>query len=272
MIYRKIGETLVPALGFGTFELTGEKGIQAILHALELGYRHLDTARMYGNEKEVGKSIQKSGLSRGDLFITSKAWSDRLRKQDLLDEIDRSLEALNTDYCDLYLIHWPNPQIPLEESFEALVAAQEAGKIKFIGVSNFPSNLLQRACELAPIKVNQVEYHVFLSQKKLLEKAVALDVCLTAYCPLAKGVAVDHKELSKIGEKYAKSSAQVALRWLLEQDRVMAIPRSENKDHISSNLDVFDFELSSEDKEEIEKLPKELRQINPSFAPNWDRQ
>jgi len=260
----------VPTLGFGTFELTGETCQRAVERALEVGYRHLDTARMYGNEREVGRGLSQSGLDRSSVFLTSKVWWEDLEPEAIRAEAEQSLEELGTDYLDLFLIHWPNPDVELAESIDALSKLVSDGLIRHYGVSNFPPSLFRHAVGLGDIFCNQVEYHPLLGQEKLAEMAREFGVALTAYSPLGQGEAIGHDELERIGAKHGKSSGQVALRWLIEQENVLAIPRSSKSEHIESNFAVFDFELDDEDREAIAKLPKDQRQIDPDFAPDWE--
>jgi len=260
----------VPALGFGTYKLTGENCTQAVSEALEIGYRHLDTARMYENETEVGQGMRNSSVERQEVFLTSKIWMEHLNPDDLKRELQNSLKELQTDYLDLLLIHWPNPDIPLRTTLEAMKELKEQGLIRNIGVSNFPSSLLKQALEHASILCDQVEYHPLLGQETLLKVAAENDLMLTAYSPLAQGKANENQVLEDIGKAHGKSATQVGLRWLLEQPQVVAIPRSTNPEHIQQNFDIFDFKLSPEDKEKINSLPKDQRQINPDFAPQWD--
>lgn len=260
----------VPALGFGTFELQGDDCYTSVCEALEIGYRHVDTARMYGNEAEVGRGIRESSVNREDIFLTSKIWREHLDPDNLGRELQSSLEDLQTEYLDLLLIHWPNPDIPLSATLDVMVEMKEKGYIRNLGVSNFPSALLKQALEHAPVLCNQVEYHPLLSQDAVLEVIREHDLMLTAYSPLAQGEVSDHQVLVDIGKQHGKSAYQVGLRWLLEQPQVVAIPRSSKPEHIQQNFDVFDFELSAEDKERIQRIPKDRRQINPDFAPEWD--
>ncbi|MEX2606994.1 MAG: aldo/keto reductase [Kiritimatiellia bacterium] len=260
----------VPALGFGTYQLNGDDCRNAVTEALDMGYRHVDTARMYKNETEVGRGIQDASVEREDIFLTSKIMRDHLDPDNLVRELQNSLRELQTEYLDLLLIHWPNPDIPLSSTLDAMKKVREQGYIRHLGVSNFPSALLKEAVEQAPILCDQVEYHSMLGQEALLSMAGEYDVMLTAYSPLAQGEVVKHPVLESIGAKYGKSGNQVGLRWLLEQPQVVAIPRSSKPEHIRDNFDIFDFALSEEDKNQIAQLPKDHRQINPDFAPEWD--
>ncbi len=267
---KEIKGTSVPALGFGTFQLKGDTCRSAVTTALETGYRHLDTARMYNNEIEVGEAIRDFRIPREDIFVTTKVWWEDLSPHGIRSAVEGSLNALQTDYLDLVLIHWPNPETSLEESIETFRILQEAGKIQNYGVSNFPSALFEEACVYGDIFCNQVEYHPLLKQDKVLAAARRRKAALTAYSPLAQGEAIGYPDLEDIAKRHGKSSEQIALRWLIEQDNVLLIPRSSNPDHIHGNFDIFDFELDAEDKDQIAELPKNKRQINPSFAPEWD--
>lgn len=260
----------VPSIGFGTYELKGLTCLKAVLQALETGYRHIDTARAYGNEVDVGEAIRESGLDRAEIFLTTKIWRDSLRPEDLREQFKQSLEVLQTDYLDLVLIHWPNPEIPLPETISALQELKQSDELRYFGVSNFPPALLKESLQYGDVFCNQVEYHPMLNQDPLLEIGVKKDILITAYAPLAQGEAVGNPNLEEIALKHGKSSEQVAIRWLLEQDHVAAIPRSSRPQHIKSNFDVFDFCLDDEDRKFIAKLPKNLRKIDPAFAPNWE--
>lgn len=259
----------IPVLGFGTWEVTGDSAYRSAREALDVGYRHLDTAQAYENEEQVGRAIADSGLDRDDLFVTTKVWSSNASKADLAPSHDQSLERLGLDYVDLLLIHWPT-DVPIEQTVEALEAVREDGKTRLIGVSNYPSRLLERAIAAGPVAVNQVEYHPFLGQDAVLGVLREHGLALAAYSPLAHGEVVGHDVLADIGEAHGKTATQVALRWLLQQPGVLALPRSENPEHIASNYDVFDFHLGDEEVKRIDDLPKDHRQIDPPFAPEWD--
>lgn len=259
-----------PALGFGTYELAGTACRNAVSKALDTGYRHVDTARIYKNEEDVGAGIRAAGIDRADLFLTSKVWWEDLSADAIRAEVDASLKALRTDYLDLALIHWPNPAYPLQQAIETFRELEDDGKIRLYGVSNFPPSLFRAAIESGDIFANQVEYHPFLGQQPLLDAVRSNDSALIAYSPLAQGEAIGYPELEEIAGKHGKSSEQVALRWLIEQDNVLAIPRSSNPQHIESNFDIFDFSLDDSDRQQIADLPKDRRQVNPDFAPDWE--
>ncbi|HET6522316.1 MAG TPA: aldo/keto reductase, partial [Geminicoccaceae bacterium] len=258
----------VPALGLGTWQLTGAGCTRAVRTALDIGYRHVDTAEAYGNEAEVGAGLRESGVDRGLIFLTTKVWYENLRPADFKRSVAASLRRLGTDYVDLLLIHWPNPSIPLGESLGALQEVRAEGKVRFVGVSNFTVRLLKESVGKhgADLLCDQVEYHPFLSQNAVLGYLRANDMMLTAYSPLARGKVVDDPTLGAIGGKYGKNAGQVALRWLVEQDGVAAIPRSSSERHIRANFEIFDFELSHEDKAAIDRLAGNQRFVSPSWA------
>lgn len=264
----------IPSLGFGTFMLEPADARRMVEAALDIGYRHIDTAQLYHNESDVGAAMTASGVDRGEIFLTTKVWIDRFKAGDLEASADESLARLDTDYVDLLLLHWPNADVPLEETLEALQRVKESGKARHIGVSNFNIALVQQAVETVgaeTLVTNQVEYHPFLSQRKVLAQARQFGMLLTAYCPLAQGKVMGNATLRNIGGKYGKSEAQVALRWLLQQDGVIAIPRTRSEDHAQANFAVFDFELNDDELARIDTLLGEERLITPGIAPVWDR-
>jgi 2,5-diketo-D-gluconate reductase B len=262
----------VPALGFGTFTLEGRDCREMVKAALSIGYRHIDTAKMYGNEEAVGAGIRESEVAREQVFLTSKVWMDQLHYDDLTAATEDSLSKLATDHLDLLLIHWPNDRVPLTESLRALEDLQRAGKVRYVGVSNFTVALMREAVEQngADVVCNQVEYHPFLNQQPVLNEARRLGLFLTAYCPLAKGRAPKDPTLQAIGEKHGKTAAQVALRWLIQHGDVAAIPKASSRAHAEANFDIFDFQLDQSDLAQIAQLPGGTRIINPSWAPQWD--
>jgi 2,5-diketo-D-gluconate reductase B len=263
----------IPALGFGTWQLTGDKCVEAVKKALEIGYRHIDTAQIYDNEAEVGKAIKESGIDRHAIFLTTKIWFTNFKKDDVRKSFEESLKKLQTDYVDLLLVHWPNPDVELKETLEAMQALKEEGKVKAIGVSNFPVALMKQAVEELKFEIacNQVEYHVLLNQKPVLEYTQAHDMILTAYSPLARGNLEDNAELGMIAGKHNKTVSQIALRWLIQQKNVVAIPKASSEEHIRKNFQIFDFELDQEDIDTINQLNGSQRFINPDIAPEWDK-
>lgn len=264
--------TQMPALGFGTWQLTGEQCIRSTRNAIDIGYRHIDTAQIYENEAEVGQAIAESSVPRNQLFVTTKLWTTHFTEELVASSLEESLRKLRMDYVDLLLIHWPNPDVPLEETLTAMMRQQQAGKVRHIGVSNFPVKLMREALEThgAPIACNQVEYHALLPQRAVLEYAQAHDIIVTAYSPLARGRLGNHPVLEKIGRKYNKSANQVALRWLIEQKGVAAIPKAASEKNARANFDIFDFELDEADKKDIAAMAENKRLINPGWSPQWD--
>jgi 2,5-diketo-D-gluconate reductase B len=272
--------TGVPRLGFGTWMLFGADVSEAVRDALEVGYRHIDTARGYENEGSVGIGLRESGVPRDEIFVTTKLslrsfWSPaptstRLAVRDTVrSAANDSLMRLNADYLDLLLLHWPEDDATFQETLEALAELREDGWIRDLGVSNFPSAMLRRACEIAPVACNQVEYHPFLSQDRLLEVARELGVAIVAHSPLAAGRVVEDPTLRRIGERHGKSAIQVTLRWLIDQPGVCAVPAATTHQWRVDNLDLG-FELSDEERAAIAGLPKNVRTVDPPWAPVWD--
>lgn len=270
MIHHTIQGTRVPALGFGTWKLAGRACRDAVEDALALGYRHLDTATIYGNESEVGAALNASGVPRADVFLTTKVWYEDLDPIKVRESLHASLLRLQTEYVDLLLVHWPNPAVPLGKTLDALFKLQAAGKTRHVGVSNFPAALFEQACALGPVFCNQVEYHPYLSQADLIRRATAHDALLTAYSPLVRGKVEDDDVLEAIGARHGKSAAQVTLRWLVQQERVAAVPKAASPEHRRANLDVFDFDLSPDEMARIHGLARGYRRTDPDFAPDWD--
>jgi len=268
--YVEIQGTKVPALGFGTWQLHGDACVQAVADALRLGYRHVDTAEAYDNEADVGEGVRRSGLPREDVWITTKVWWDDLGRNECLAQVTASLERLKTPYVDLALIHWPNEDLPMEEPLQALRELKADGKVRHMGVSNFTPSLLEKAVDMAPVLCNQVEYHPYLAQTEVLDVAEKHDLMVTAYCPLARGRVADDTLLTEIGREHGRTGAQVALRWLVQQPRVAAIPRASSPEHRRENLEALDFELSGSEMERIASLDEGTRIIDPAFAPEWE--
>lgn len=268
----KVKGATIPALGFGTYQLTGDTAHRLVEAALDTGYRHIDTAQMYENEAAVGSGIKASGVSRQEVFLTTKVLPSNLASKDFLPSVEQSLRELQTDAVDLLLIHWPNPEVPVEEYIGELVKAQEKGYTKHIGVSNHTTALLDKVLATgANIITNQVEYHPFLNQDKLYNYLRNHDLTLTAYSPIAHGKVMGNDTLKQIGEKYNKNEVQITLRWLIQQDGVLAIPRSSKESHMQSNFNIFDFELTQDEVQQIKELTQaNNRLIDPGFAPDWD--
>ena len=267
------GGMRMPKLGLGTWPMKGRDCADAVRGALQLGYRHLDTAEMYGNEDAVGEGLAASGMPRGEVHVTSKVWYEHLAPDAMRAAMDATLKRLGTEYVDLYLIHWPSPEMDLPVALDALRRLKQDGKARAIGVSNFPVALLRRAVEElgAEIACNQVEYHVLLSQDPVLDYARQHAVAVTAYAPLGRGELADNPALAAIAKKHDASPAQVALKWLLDQDGVAAIPKASSEKNQKANLDALRITLDTDDRAAIADLPKNKRFVNPAWAPVWDR-
>jgi 2,5-diketo-D-gluconate reductase B len=272
MIYCSIKGETIPALGFGTYHLRGPEGVKAIRYALEVGYRHLDTAIRYENEAEVGQAIAESGIDRSAIFLTTKLRYVDLARDDVRKRTAESLVRLRTDHVDLLLVHWPNETIALAETMAALAEVQALGQARHIGVSNFPTAWLRRAIEEcgADIFTNQIEYHPFLRQDAVLDYVRARGMLLTAAVPLARGAVDDAPLLQEIAAAHGKSPAQVTLRWLVQQSHVAAIPKSSRPERIRSNFEIFDFALTADEVAAINALSENRRLVNPQWAPAWD--
>lgn len=261
--------TTVPRLGFGTWQIVGPDCVAAVRDALEIGYRHIDTARAYDNEREVGAGLAASLVAREDVFLTTKVWMDDAAPERVRASAEGSLRELRTDYVDLLLLHWPNSRVPVERTLAAMDELREAGLVRHVGVSNFPAGLLRRALAAAPVFCNQVEYHPFLEQDEILALAAEHDFMLTAYAPLGHGAVLDDPVLGEIGAAHGKTAAQVALRWLLDQLRVATVPKAASNANRVANFDVWDFELAADERERIDALPKDRREFDPAWAPDW---
>lgn len=242
--------TKIPALGFGTAGLTGEVAVEGVRDAIEIGYRHIDTAQMYRNEAEVGKGIEASGVARDDIFLVTKIVGPSLAGDKVGPATDQSLTALNVDYIDLLLIHGPSEDIPLEETLTAMAKEKAAGKVRHLGVSNFRTAMMRDAMAVTEILANQVPYQPGRTQRGLCELAASEGFMLTAYSPL-RGKAAGDPTMEAVAKAHGKTPQQVALRWLLQQTNVAPIPRSSSPGHRRSNFDVFDFELTDDEMAQI---------------------
>src|SRR5579862_4132377 len=262
----------IPVIGFGTMTLKDDLCVEMVEAALHLGYRHLDTAQMYGNEREVGAGLRASGIKRDDIFVTTKVWFNRLAAGDFERSVDESLERLKLPFVDLLMIHWPNAQIPLAESTGALCKVKRAGLTKHIGVANFNVAMIDEAVRRAsePLAALQIEVHPYLDQTKVLAAARRHGMAVVAYCPLARGKVPADEILQRIGRAHGKSPAQVALRWL-EQQGIIPIPRTSKRERLAENLGSLDFTLSAAEMAEIDTLKRPgARIVSPPQAPPWD--
>ena len=256
----------MPVLGLGTWPLKGDECTEVVKTALQLGYRHIDTAADYENHKDIGRALQESGLERSELFITSKVSRGDLRYDDFLQAAQRILAELAVDYLDLLLIHWPNKEIPMEETLRAMARLKEEGKVRSLGVSNFTEAHIRKAMDIFPdlISVNQVEFHPYLYQKGLLDFCRAHDIVLTAYSPLAQGKIFRDERIRTLTEKYGFSAAQLVLKWLMEKG-IVVIPKASSPKHLQDNLAVLNLEIEPEVLAELDKMNENLRLILPSF-------
>ncbi len=273
MEFITIKDARLPALGLGTWALNGRACFAAVKDALALGYRHIDTAQIYGNEEEVGAAINQSGLKRADIFLTTKIPAGNLRAVAVRRGVEESLKRLKTGYVDLLLIHWPSKSEPLAETLAEFAQARRRGQTRFIGVSNFNVALLAETVEKlrADIICNQVEYHPYLSQRPVMAALKKYRLMLTAYSPLARGRVERDKDLAEIGRRHGKSASQVALRWLLDQENVAAIPKAARREHLAANLDIFDFKLDQAETGSIDAKRGAGRLVDPAgWAPDWD--
>ncbi|HEV2062302.1 MAG TPA: aldo/keto reductase [Solirubrobacteraceae bacterium] len=261
----------MPPLGLGTWQLNGRDCVDAVEDAIRLGYRHIDTARAYGNEREVGEGLRRSGIPRDEVWITTKLWREGLRPEQVREQMEASLRELGSGHVDLLLIHWPNADVPLAETLGTMAELRDAGRARNLGVSNFPSDLVREAAAVEHIHANQVEYHAYLTQEKVLEACREHDVLVTAYSPFAHGEVLKDDVLLEIAEARGASPGEIALRWLLDQPGVTAVPKAASHEHRESNLRALEVDpLSDEERERIDALPKDRRVIDPGWAPRWD--
>jgi 2,5-diketo-D-gluconate reductase B len=261
----------VPALGFGTFGLPDDSVDEAVRHAIEVGYRHIDTAQVYRNEAAVGRGIATSGIDRDELFVTTKIWRDHAAPDDVHRTARESLDRLDVGHIDLLLLHWPaGDLVPMEETLTALNEVREAGITAHIGVSNFPAPMLDRAFDVAPIVTDQVEHHPYLGVDAIRQVLTDRGGFLTAYSPIARGQVLDDPVLQEIGQDHDASATQVALAYLLQKGNTAVIPRSSDPDRIAANFAAGTVQLSADDLTRIDGLARGQRLVDPGFAPSWD--
>jgi len=262
----------MPKLGLGTFRMQGDECRAAVESALALGYRHIDSAEMYANEEAIGAAIAEAKVPRGELHVTTKVWHENLAPDAIRRAFDASLKKLRLDHVDLYLVHWPSRSADWGAVFETLMKLKDEGRTRAIGVANFTTALLKVAVEeiKAPIACNQIEYHAMLDQSKVIAYLAAKSIPLVAYCPLAQGRVASDPVLGEIGKKHGASAAQVALKWLLDQNGVAAIPKASRRESQQANLGALNVMLDDDDRKRIAALPKDRRCVNPGFAPPWD--
>jgi 2,5-diketo-D-gluconate reductase B len=262
----------IPAIGLGTWELRGRACARLVEQALKLGYRHIDTAQVYENEREVGEGLRASRVRRDDVFVTTKVWTTHFAPNDLERSTKESLTKLRLSEVDLLLLHWPNPHVPLSETLGALAHVKKLGMVRHIGVSNFTVALIDEAVAACPepLACDQVEYHPYLDQTRVREACARHGMALVAYSPVARGRVKGDATLARIGQAHGKTAAQVCLRWLVQQN-VAAIPRTSRIERLSENIDIFDFTLSDEEMAEIFAMGSAKGRLTDyGFAPKWD--
>jgi diketogulonate reductase-like aldo/keto reductase len=272
MLFVEANGAKIPAIGLGTWELRGRTCARLVEQALKLGYRHIDTAQVYENEREVGEGLRASRVKRDDVFVTTKVWTNHFAPHDLERSTKESLTKLRLTEVDLLLLHWPNPHVPLAETLGALANARKHGLCRHIGVSNFTVGLLDEAVAACPepLVCDQVEYHPYLDQTKVREACARHGMALVAYSPVAKGRIKGDATLARIGRVHGKTAAQVCLRWLVQQN-VSAIPRTSRIERLSENIDIFDFALAEEEMTEIFRMASPKGRLTDfGFAPKWD--
>ncbi len=256
----------IPLLGLGTWKLSGNTCVLAVEDALAIGYRLIDTAEIYGNQKEIGIAWSNTGIQREDLFITSKVWVEHLHAPDVFTACEQTLEDLRTDYLDLYLIHWPQRQVPLSETMEALQTLQKKGKIRSIGVSNFNVHHLEDLLKLKiPIVTNQVEFHPTFNQKALKKFCEKKNIFITAYSPLGRGKDLGSPIIRELSRQHQATPAQIILAWGMAKNMVM-IPKASSKERLQENFDALRVALSREDIWEIDRIKTHGRLVNPPVS------
>ncbi|MFC0283617.1 aldo/keto reductase [Camelimonas abortus] len=264
---------VIPAIALGTWQSTGEACARAVAEALRCGYRHIDTAAIYGNEEQVGEGVRASGVPRERFFLTTKVWREDMTRDAVLRSAEASVRRLGAGPLDLLLLHWPNPDVPLAESLAGLAEAKRQGLTRHIGVSNFTIALVEEAVKLCPepLVTNQVEFHPMLDQGRLVRACAAHGLSVTAYSPLGRGRLLDDPVITQIAAAHGREPAQVVLRWLVQQPGVIAAPKSVTPQRIRNNLAVSDFALTGLEMARISALARpDGRLISPDFAPAWD--
>jgi diketogulonate reductase-like aldo/keto reductase len=268
------GNAAIPAIGFGTYGMSGDDIYRTIPAALRAGFRHIDTAQIYGNEAEVGDCVAASGIPRSEIFLTTKVWVSNYSERFFEASVDESLRKLRTDHIDLLLLHWPGSDVPLAEQIAGLNAVVRAGKVRYIGVSNFNRALMTESIRLsaAPLVTNQFEYHPYLNQSLLVESTLQAGLAVTGYCGMAVGRVFSDPTLKEIAARHDRTIAQIVLRWLVQQRSVIALSRTTRIDRLEQNLAVFDFELHGAEMAAIHALATANSRIvdPPGLAPLWD--
>jgi 2,5-diketo-D-gluconate reductase B len=263
----------IPAIGLGTWRLWGDECAKIVAAGLRAGYRHIDTAQMYENEEAVAAGIAASGVPRGEIFLTTKIWPDSAAPGRLERAAEERLRLLNVDQVDLLLIHWPPNAVPVGDVMASLARVKRSGLTRHIGVSNSTVTLVEEAIAASPepLVTNQVEYHPFLNQQAVLETCRRQGLSLTAYCPIARGRVFEDLTLGEIATRNGRSPAQIALRWLIQQDGVIAIPKTATPARLGENLGALDFTLGDDDMAAISRLASRGgRMVETAYAPAWD--
>ena len=266
------GGAKIPIIGLGTWDLRGRTCERMVAEAIRLGYRHIDTAAMYDNERAVGEGLRASGIKRDEVFITTKVWQSDLAARDFERSTKASLANLKLKAVDLLLIHWPNPRIPLSETVGAMCKMKREGLARHVGVSNFTVELMLQAKKLStePLVCNQIECHPFLDQSKVIEECRKQGMAVVAYSPIARGSARGDALLARIGKAHGKSAVQVCLRWLVQQN-IVVIPRTSKSERLKENFAIFDFKLSAAEMQQIAALANPRgRIVDWSGSPQWD--
>ena len=269
-----VGSAAIPAIGFGTYGMSGADVYRLIPAALRAGFRHIDTAQIYGNEGEIGDCVAASGIPRSEIFLTTKVWVSNYSERFFEASVNESLRKLKTDYIDLLLLHWPQSDVSLAEQIAGLNAVARAGKVRHIGVSNFNRALMTESIRLSavPLATNQFEYHPYLNQSLLIESALQAGLAVTGYCGMAIGRVFSDPTLKEIAARHDKTIAQIVLRWLVQQRGIVALSRTARIDRLAQNIAAFDFELDGADMAAIHALATTGSRIvdPPGLAPLWD--
>ncbi|MFG6082924.1 aldo/keto reductase [Paracoccus litorisediminis] len=264
----------IPALGFGVFRMSDDEVERIVPEALTTGFRHFDTAQIYGNEAALGRALEQAGAKRDELFLTTKVWVDNYTVDRFAASVDESLDKLRVDQVDLLLLHWPGDKVPVAQQVELLNAVKDAGKTRHIGVSNQNIQQMQETIRLSasPIVTNQVELHPYLDQSHLLAAGREAGLAVTAYYGMADGKVIGDPVIGAIAAKYGKTPAQIGLRWLVQQDGVIALSKTANIARVAENFAIFDFALEAEDMAAIRALARpDGRLVSPAgLAPDWD--
>ncbi|WP_414830423.1 2,5-didehydrogluconate reductase DkgB [Alteromonas sp. H39] len=264
----------MPQLGMGTFRLEDDVARQSVVDALDIGFKHIDTAQFYGNEEQVGDALQTAGVERSDVFVTTKVWWESLGEDHFIPSVHESLSKLKLEHLDLLLIHWPYPgdDIPMESYLKSLKQAKDEGLTRHIGVSNFTIAQMRKAVEIlgeGEILTNQIELHPFMQNRQVVQECRDLGIGVTAYMPFAVGKVMDNDVLKSIATEHNATPAQIVLAWM-EKKNIQTIPSSTNKDHLKDNFDYTKVALTDDDVERIDNLDNGDRIVDPDFAPQWD--